>query len=357
MKISSLTENDLLENKIRPESWSDKEYFGVLNFDYRHNGCFWYYQGKYIDFLERIDNEFARQHIDWIESDIGNGFEIFYCNEIYMQKNIGKPYINEIGLNYLSLVFENYQNEDLMTAINKLYIDMNNYFNLYIDCSVFIHTHIDTLRKYYDVRIVSFVQSLFYNNISIIDEQEKFLKILLNDKLQSFDFKKYISSKLTDEKIYEYYHLISEMNGMDTVYLQNYLHYSPSLQNKLCHIFLEGFYYREVLSEKCFQVFTRPIDENYQWTFVLHSSGGMIWAMCPVLMLITKTSQCKKIKPKDVIYQEHNLFFNAWQRTLFLLSVRDNFDAQCYSYVFLNRHINRYIDYMQDKIMAVIYDT
>lgn len=115
---------------------------------------------------------------------------------------------------------------------------------------------------------------------------------------------------------------------------------------------MDDFDYQEELSGKKFKVFTKKIDYDYQWALMLNSD--ITWGTCFFIIVIIKNSQTKPISPKDVVYQEHLLFLYGNMQTL--PKTRESLNLQCYRYIFLNRHINRYIDYMQDKIMAVIYD-
>lgn len=165
----------------------------------------------------------------------------------------------------------------------------------------------------------------------------------------------FVNSFLSDENRVIYKNIIKKLKDTDERLpngLRNTLAYSADLQIDLCSLFLDGFDYQEKLSSKKFKVFTKKIDDQYQWALLLY--GDMFWGSCFIIMVIIKNSQTKPISPKDVIYQEHFLFLYGGMQTL--PKTRESLSLQIYKYIFLNRHINRYIDYMQDKIMPVIYD-
>ena len=49
---------------------------------------------------------------------------------------------------------------------------------------------------------------------------------------------------------------------------------------------LEVIEYQEQLSDKAFKVFTKPINNDYQWALSLFASGGMIWHSFVPLLII-----------------------------------------------------------------------
>ena len=316
------------------------------------------YQDKFIDFLELIDNEFIRKKISWMENDFIMGFEGFYGYILFFKEKIGKTYISE---EILSILSHNYDkmHKKIICNENRKYnpiIDRDNYFNLYDP--VFL-SHSEKYNGnyifHYDVRIDELYKYLQSKNISIFEEMQEFLldysDVVINRMIKS----NFVGHFLSDKNIIIYNNIIEKIKNTDaqkTNGWHNSLLYSAELQIDLCSLFVDDFDYQEELSGKKFKVFTKKIDYDYQWALMLNSD--ITWGTCFFIIVIIKNSQTKPISPKDVVYQEHLLFLYGNMQTL--PKTRESLNLQCYRYIFLNRHINRYIDYMQDKIMAVIYD-
>lgn len=127
----------------------------------------------------------------------------------------------------------------------------------------------------------------------------------------------------------------------------NFLLYSPEPYIKLGQLYFEGFEYQEQLSDKAFKVFTKPINDKYQWALSLFSKGGQIWHSFEPLLMIIRTNQNRPIKPKHVIYQELCLH-------LYIGGNTEGRALQIKNFNYISRNVNRYIDWMQDRVMAVI---
>lgn len=127
--------------------------------------------------------------------------------------------------------------------------------------------------------------------------------------------------------------------------------YSPEPYIKLGQLYFEGFEYQEQLSDKAFKVFTKPINDKYQWALSLFASGGMIWHSFIPLLMIIPTNQNRSIKPKNVVYQELYLFLRGYY---FVGGNTEGRALQIKKFNYINRYVNRYINWMQDRVMAVI---
>lgn len=130
--------------------------------------------------------------------------------------------------------------------------------------------------------------------------------------------------------------------------------YSPEPYIKLGQLCFEGFEHQKQLSDKAFKVFkvfTKPINDKYQWALSLFASGGMIWHILIPLLMIIPTNQNRSIKPKNVVYQELYLFLRGYY---FAGGKTEGRALQIKKFNYINRYVNRYINWMQDRVMAVI---
>lgn len=279
--------------------------------------------------MKSIDNEFMRQKIDWIEKDIESGFANFYYRESYFQKYIDKPWINDICLNRISNdPMLNYCNTDI--AIDaKNTISREDYQCIYDPVDSGLHS--SAMREehnliFYDMRVDNLAKYVESEGGNLFDEWESFKCELENQILPLWEDEvvgyKHISKDIDLLDGHNMPKILEKLNGGSYNKLDmnqpwfaiNYLNYSPTEYIKLGVVYFKGFSYKSELSDKVFKVFTKPIDDNYQWAIMLFSSGGAIqlWANCFILLVIIRTSQDKPIKPKDVIYQEHYLFLHGY---------------------------------------------
>ena len=346
---------------------TEKERIKRMNADYRSNGKLWSYYGKFHQWIEQIDNEFARQKLSWIQDDIAEGFASYHAHIVFLQQRIEQPWINDLCLKYYSNdSLLNYRHTELSTIgreYNVKLIPHDQYQNIYdpIDCmEEEIIKEFDLY--YYDIRVDALYKQL---TAEADDSDEKFmifweLTKALELELEQQEEKQWrgieIDLKgfepaphhLPPSSYEEYGRPVLDYESVPDV---NFLLYPPEPYIKLGQIYFEGFEYQEQLSDKAFKVFTKPINDQYQWALSLFSSGGIIWHSFVPLLFIIRTSQNRPIKPKHVIYQELCLFFNGYY---FVGGNTEGRALQIKKFNYINRHVTRYINWMQDRIMAVI---
>lgn len=80
-----------LYSKSFADDVTEKERIKRMNVDYRHNGQLWNYYGKFHRWIQQLDNEYARQKLDWMNKDISNGFASYYSRPVYFQQQIEQP--------------------------------------------------------------------------------------------------------------------------------------------------------------------------------------------------------------------------------------------------------------------------
>lgn len=345
-----------------------KEVMEMLKYDYRHTGKFWVYHGKFYQWMKSIDNKFMRQKIEWVEQDILDGFGNFYYCEVFYQNNIERPWINDVCLKYISndhiVNFSHTEissNEDFYFFIIK----RSDYKNIYSPIEMM--DSMDMQRKtgmaIYDPRIDELNTRLEKNGKTLLqawnecrEELDNQAKIRWGYLLDDYNKRvKNLTTFIRNKKSVnsdknQFIEIEESWNDMG---LDNFTHSSFVYKGVL---YFDNFIYQEILSDKNFKVFTKSIDDNYQWAFVLFAFGSKIqmWSGCEPLLLIVKKNQNRPIKPKDVIYQENYLFLR--HKLIFDIKSSRSEILQIQRFVYFGRYINRYIDYMQDKIMAVIYD-
>lgn len=341
--------------------------------EYKRTGQLWGYHGRFYRRMKSIDNEFMRQKIDWIEKDIESGFANFYYRESYFQKYIDKPWINDICLSRISNdPMINYCNTDICIEPKNNAISRENYQCIYDPVGIGLYSS-DSREEhgmiFYDRRADKLAKDVERGDGNLFEEWEAFKCELENQILPLWEDEvvgyKHISKDMDVLGGHNMPKILETLNGgsyskhdMNQPWFAiNYLSYSPTEYIKLGMAYLKGFDYQAELSDKVFKVFTKPIDESYQWAVMLFSAGGAIqlWGMCRPLLVIIRNGQMKPIKPKDVVYQEHYLFLHGYLEFQYD-AMKHPFSLQVQRFYYIGYYINRYIDYMQDKIMAVIYD-
>ena len=340
---------------------TEKERLKSLNSDYRSTGKLWYYHGKFYSWIEALDNEYIRQKLQWMAEDIELGYSNFYYRQVYLQQHIAQPWINELCLSHYS---NDHMKNFYHTTISltedstKVIIPREQYQNIYDPIAlVTTEMHEKFGMYFYDQRVDNLNKQLLAEGKELFEEQLEFADQL--DRQAELAWAATASTytplkangnslpniikKLGDQE---------EITGEEPWFQINYLTYSPDEYINLGKTYFEGFSYREELSDKSFKVFTKPIDDTYQWALMLFSSRGLLWDRCRPLLVIIKNNQNKPIKPKDVVYQELLLFFS--DSISHPSSIKD-LVLHIQRFNFINHYINRYIDWMQPKLMAVIY--
>ena len=347
---------------------TEKECIKRLNFDHRHIGKLWGYHGKFHVWIQKIDNEFMRQKLMWLQDDIQAGYASYNYRDVYFQKHIEQPWINDVCLQYYSNDHvENYRHTTLSEIgreLSRKVILREDYKNIYdpMDMTDSQKMIEDFGICFYDLR----VEELF-NKITIEAEDFWDKKSLYWDELQAFEV------KLEQREEKRWRGIEIDLAGFesaphpipasvyekddkpvldyDSVPDPNFLLYSPTPYIKLGQLYFEGFEYQEQLSDKAFKVFTKPINDRYQWAVSLFTKGGLVWHSFVPLLMIIPTSQNRPIKPKNVVYQELFLFLRGYY---FVDGHTAGRALQIKKFNYINRYVNRYIDWMQDRIMAVI---
>lgn len=348
-----------------------KELISTLN-EYKRTGVLWNHHGRFYSWFKSIDNEFMRQKIDWVEKDIKSGFSNFYYREAHFQKYIDKPWINDICLNRISNdPMLNYCNTDIAIDVKDT-ISREDYQCIYDPVDIGLYS--SAMREehnliFYDMRVDNLAKDIESGEGNLFEEWEAFKCELENQILPLWEdevvWYKHISKDMDVLGGHNMPKILETLNGgsyskhdMNQPWFAiNYLSHSPTEYIKLGMTYLKGFSYQAKLSDKVFKVFTKPIDESYQWAVMLFSAGGAIqlWEKCSILLVVIRISQDKPVKPKDVIYQEHYLFLHGYLQFNYD-AMKHPFALQVQRFYYVGYYINRYIDYMQDKVMAVIYD-
>jgi len=353
-----------LYSKSFADDVSEKERIKRMNVDYRHNGQLWNYYGKFHRWIQQIDNEFARQKLEWMSQDIEDGFASYYAHFVFLQQHIEQPWINDLCLKYYSndslVNFDKASTSVIEGIENKLIIPRDKYQNIY--SPIGYTKEEEPIEKYscyyYDIRVDALYKRLTAN---ADDPDEKFMIFWEITKafeleLEQLEEKQWrgIEIDLTGfepaphhlppSSYEDYGRTVLDYESVPDV---NFLLYSPEPYIKLGQIYFEGFEYQEQLSDKAFKVFTKPINNDYQWALSLFASGGMIWHSFVPLLMIIPTNQNRPIKPKNVVYQELCLSLSIGGNT-------EGRALQLKKFNYINRYVNRYIDWMQDKVMAVI---
>lgn len=352
-----------LYSKSFADDVSEKERIKRMNVDYRHNGQLWNYYGKFHRWIQQIDNEFARQKLEWMSQDIEDGFASYYAHFVFLQQHIEQPWINEICLKYYSNDSSKNRRHTELSAIGREYnnelIPRDQYQNIYAPINNSNEEIIKELDLYYyDMRVDALYKEL---TAEADDPDEKFMIFWEVTKafeleLEQLEEKQWRGIEidlagfepaphhLPPSSYEDYGRTVLDYESVPDV---NFLLYSPEPYIKLGQIYFEGFEYQEQLSDKAFKVFTKPINNDYQWALSLFASGGMIWHSFVPLLMIIPTNQNRPIKPKNVVYQELCLSLSIGGNT-------EGRALQLKKFNYINRYVNRYIDWIQDKVMAVI---
>lgn len=344
---------------------TEKEKLKSLNADYRSTGQLWYYHGKFHSWIEALDNEYMRQKLQWMTEDIKAGYSNFYYRELYLQQHIAQPWINELCLSHYSNDhMKNFYHTTISLSSDfpkakEIIIPREQYQNIYDPIEL------DSLEMrekfgmyFYDQRVDDLNKQLLVDSRELFDEQLEFAEQL--DQLARINWadtaSTYMPLKADGNSLPNIIKKLGDqedITGEEPWFQINYLTYSPDEYINLGKTYFEGFGYREELSDKSFKVFTKPIDDTYQWALMLFSSRGLLWDRCRPLLVIIKNIQNKPIKPKDVVYQELLLFFSD---SISHPSSMKDLVLHIQRFNFINHYINRYIDWMQPKVMAVVYD-
>lgn len=341
---------------------TEKEKFKSLNADYRSTGKLWYYDDKFDDWIEALDNEYIRQKLQWMAEDIELGYSNFYYRQVYLQQHIAQPWINELCLNHYSNIhLRNFLHTtiSLTEDSTKVIIPREQYQNIYDPIELGSLEMREKFGMYfYDQRVDDLNKQLLVDSRELFDEQLEFAEQL--DQLARINWadtaSTYMPLKADGNSLPNIIKKLGDqedITGEEPWFQINYLTYSPDEYINLGKTYFEGFGYREELSDKSFKVFTKPIDDTYQWALMLFSSRGLLWDRCRPLLVIIKNIQNKPIKPKDVVYQELLLFFSD---SISHPSSMKDLVLHIQRFNFINHYINRYIDWMQPKVMAVVYD-
>lgn len=353
-----------LYSKSFADDITEKERIKRMNVDYRHNGQLWNYYGKFYRWIQQIDNEFARQKLDWMQDDIVAGFASYHAHFAFLQQHIEQPWINDLCLKYYSIdCLKNYRHTELSTIgreYNVELISRDQYQNIYdpIECTGEEELIEEFDYSYYDIRVDALYKRLTAN---ADDPDEKFMIFWEITKAFELELEQQEERRwrgieidltgfepaphhLPPSSYEDYGRTVLDYESVPDV---NFLLYSPEPYIKLGQMYFEGFEYREQLSDKAFKVFTKPINDQYQWALSLFASGGMIWHSFIPLLMIIPTNQNRPIKPKNVIYQELCI-------SLFIGGNTEGRGLQIKKFNYINRYVNRYIDWMQDRVMAVI---
>ena len=338
------------------------------NTDFRHNGEFWYYHGRFDEWMASIDNELIRQKIDWINEDIALGFGNMHFMEYYLQKHIDKPWINDICLKNMSndhLKNFGYTSMSSVRDDDEFIIPRDDYLNIYDPIGAGYYS-LELRNKhqmiFYDKRVDALntqLQGEYYGLYNACRELKKevnkefiqlWQKELANYQAKEKSLMQLIKyTKNPELKPDAGFEVCDERwLGLD---LSSYV---PSSFINMGIIYFEHFSYQNHMSDKNFKVFTRPIDDNYQWALVQFAHGDFQikhWVEYNPLIMIIHNKTKKPIKHKDVVFQEgflflhKNLNFGSYNNVL-----------QIQKSIFINHYINRYIDWMQERVMKVIYD-
>ena len=357
-----------LYSKSFVDDVTEKECIKRMNVDYRHNGKLWKYYGKFHKWIQEIDSEFMRQKLSWLQDDIQAGCASYNYRDVYFQKHIEQPWINDLCLQYYSndhmVNFDKTTISILDCLDNELIIPRESYQNVYdpIDITDSQQMIEDFGVYFYDLRIEELFNKTTVESESFFEKRMQFWEVLNSFKieLEQQEEKQWRGIKV-DFAGFEPapYHIpawtYQEDNktvlDYESIPDSNFLLYSPEPYIKLGELYLEGFEYREQLSDKAFKVFTRPINDQYQWALSLFASGGLLWHSFVPLLMIIPTNQNRPIKPKNVVYQELCLFLRGYY---FVGGFTEGRALQIKKFNYINRYVNRYIDWMEDKVIAVI---
>ena len=357
-----------LYSKSFADDVTEKERIKRLNFDHRHNGKLWGYYGKFHKWIQEIDNKFMCQKLTWLQDDIQAGFASYNYRDVYFQKHVEQPWINDLCLQYYSndhmVNFDKTTISILDGLDNELIIPRENYQNIYDPIDItdsrdmveehniyFYDMRLDTLFSkitdeagdFWDKRL------LYWNELKAFEVELEQLEEMkwrgIEIDLKGFEiaphhFPAWVYEE-DDKPVLDY----------ESVPDVNFLLYSPEPYIKLGQIYFEGFEYQEQLSDKAFKVFTKPINKQYQWALSLFASGGLLWHSFIPLLMIIPTNQNRPIKPKNVVYQELYLFLRGYY---FVGGNTEGRALQIKKFNYIDRYVNRYIDWMEDKVMAVI---
>lgn len=323
--------------------------------DYKRNGQYWDIfnsQASQI-WYHNIGNVLALQKANWAEQDIADGFANYYRTYAYLQAQIEKPWINEATKPYFSVFpSETYLHTELGFNTHPIYptkLTSEQYQNIYepIDDSSEGIGHM----KYFDQRVNTLNQQLINQGKTLIIESMK-INVQYAYEADKAWRGKTIDGYPVGEDFYRYR---ENEYGIPPYGFEGFANLNETTIQPICQIlinqYLENFTLQPAHSNHQEFAYARPINDNYQWIllFTLRCPNSLLFGFRPHLLLC-KNGFKKLVKPKDVVFQDD--FFGIGGQDMYPISFERALYSQYFYYV--NRSVQRYIDWIQPRVMAVV---
>lgn len=329
--------------------------------DYKRNGQYWDIfnsQASQI-WYHNIGNVLALQKANWADQDIADGFANYYRLLAYLQAHIEQPWLNELTKPHIS-VFpeENFIHTELGYQIAcqsdlpckyPTRLTTEQYQNIYdpIDLTGFDNSDF----RYYDQRVNTLNEQLKQQGTNIKQESAKFnyQNAIAADKAWRG---KTIDGYPVGEDFYRYR---ENEYGIPPYGFEGFVNLNETTIQSICQIlinqYLENLTFQPAHSNHQEFAYARPINDSYQWVllFTLRCPNSLLFGFRPHLLLC-KNGFKKLVKPKDVVFQDD--FFAIGGQNMYPISYERALYSQYFFYV--NRSVQRYIDWIQPRILEVI---
>lgn len=323
--------------------------------DYKRNGTYWTFDASDVSkiWYASIGHELALKNIEWANNDIAGGFANYYRTLAYFQKHIEQPWVNQICLDKCSML-------DVMTLTivkddkivylsqPKSDIPRNKFKNIYFPRESFTEDE-EYRETFYDKRMDDLVIKIVESGSSLGDEA---LKLRIENKIKAD--KKWRNIEIDGFPIGQDYFINdcrgNEPYGFEGFKSMNGDHQFKQLCITLADKYLEGFEFREDISTKKQWVFSKYINEQYQWILLFNVIMPVAAGLAPQFLLCKHTIK-RNVKPKDVVFQ-HDFF--ARHGNGVMNSIFDERALYLQYFYYVNRSLERFTAWMQPRLLEVI---
>ena len=323
--------------------------------DYKRNGTYWTFYASNVSeiWYASIGHELALKNIEWANNDIAEGFANYYRTLAYFQKHIPQLWINQIALDkcsMLDLMMSYIVQDDKIVHLSQLENDIprDEFKNIYFPRESF--TEDEGYREtFYDKRMDDLVVKIVESGSSLSDEA---LKLRIENKIKTD--KEWRNIEIDDFPIGQDYFINdyrgNEPYGFEGFKSMNGDHQFKQLCITLADKYLEGFEFREDISTKKQWVFSKYINEKYQWILLFNVIMSVADGLAPQFLLCKHTIK-RNVKPKDVVFQ-HDFFARHGNGVLNSIFHERALYSQYFYYV--NRSLERFIEWMQPRLLEVV---